>query len=208
MHDIAITPGSNDTLASLASYINQQGWGVTADVVSDATGSHLEIYSNNDGSSNVLFVANNTTNLSFNNAAGSSYFSLLGLGITMNNDGTLSINSGQLSGAITNNAAGVLSFFQNTAQTGFADKFAKALQSLTDPTLGLLNMDLAQNRTQQQDLANSLTDLQDRIAAEQQQLQTQYSQVNALLQEFPYQLEAIQLELGITPNNSNSTALG
>jgi flagellar capping protein FliD len=69
-------------------------------------------------------------------------------------------------------------------------------------------MDLAQNRTQQQDLANSLTDLQDRIAAEQQQLQTQYSQVNALLQEFPYQLEAIQLELGITPNNSNSTALG
>lgn len=206
-HDVAISAGNNDTLASMASYINQQGWGVSATVVTDSTGSHLEVSSPNDGTSNTLSLVSNTTKLSFTAAEGSSYFSLQGLGITMNNDGTLSINSSQLSSAIANNAAQVLSFFQNTAGTGFANSFATQLQNLTDPTQGLLNMDLAQNQAEQQDLANSLLDLQDRMNAEQQQLQTQFSQVSALLQAFPYQLQAIQMELGINPStNSNGTS--
>jgi len=58
-------------------------------------------------------------------------------------------------------------------------------------------------------LTNSISDIQDRLTAEQQQLQTQFSRVNALLQAFPSQLRAIQLELGIAPSSSgNSTAGG
>ena len=34
-HSIAIAAGSNDTLTSLASYINSQSWGVTASVITD-----------------------------------------------------------------------------------------------------------------------------------------------------------------------------
>src|SRR5208337_2133961 len=51
--DIPITQGSNDTLNTLASYINQQStqnnWGVTASVVTDATGARLAIYSQATG---------------------------------------------------------------------------------------------------------------------------------------------------------------
>jgi flagellar hook-associated protein 2 len=60
-HDIPITQGSNDTLTTLASYINSQSsdnnWGVTASVQSDATGSWLEIQSQNTGSPGALSIA-------------------------------------------------------------------------------------------------------------------------------------------------------
>jgi len=48
-HDIVITQGSNDTLATLASYINAQKWGVTASVVTDANGARLALYSQSTG---------------------------------------------------------------------------------------------------------------------------------------------------------------
>ncbi len=65
-YDIPITPGSNDTLNTLASYINTQSsennWGVTASVVSDVNGSRLELQSQNTGSTGALaIVANNIT---------------------------------------------------------------------------------------------------------------------------------------------------
>ncbi len=68
--DLVITQGSNDTLTTLASYINTQstanGWGVTASVVSDANGSRLALQSQNTGSSGALAtVANSNTSLTF-----------------------------------------------------------------------------------------------------------------------------------------------
>ncbi len=69
-HDIAITQGTNDTLATLASYITKQSsannWGVTATVVSDGSGSRLSLQSQNSGAAGALSVAANTnTTLTF-----------------------------------------------------------------------------------------------------------------------------------------------
>jgi flagellar hook-associated protein 2 len=62
--DIQITAGSNDTLTKLASYINQQStqnnWGVTAAVLSDATGARLTIYSQATGTPGALAITGNT----------------------------------------------------------------------------------------------------------------------------------------------------
>lgn len=126
------------------------------------------------------------------------------LGITLNDDGTLSVNASQLQNVLSSNPSQVLNFFQNSAQTGFANAFANDLQNLTDPTQGIINLDLQQNQTEQQTLSNSIGDLQDQISTQQQQLQTEFSQVNALLESYPVQLQAVQLELGITPSNSGS----
>ena len=138
---------------------------------------------------------------SFSNGAISS---LDALGITMNNDGTLSVDSAQLQNAISSNPSAVLNFFQNSSLNGYANNFANDLNNLTDPTQGVLTADLAQNQASQQSLSNSISDMQDRISTEQQQLQSEFSQVNALLELFPSQLQAVQVELGITPTNSNS----
>jgi flagellar hook-associated protein 2 len=80
-HDLAITQGSNDTLNTLANYINTQStannWGVTASVVSDASGSRLSLQSQNSGSTGALAVVNNSnTALSFDAPQGGSNASL------------------------------------------------------------------------------------------------------------------------------------
>ncbi len=130
---------------------------------------------------------------------------LASLGIDMNNDGTLSVNAGQLSTALTDDPSSVLNFFQNSSLTGFANLFSQDLRSLNDPTAGILGADLTQNRQQQQNLANSINDFQDRLLSEQDQLTTQFSQVNALLEQFPFLLQSISLQLGITSTNTSKS---
>jgi flagellar hook-associated protein 2 len=65
IEDIPITAGSNDTLNTLASYINQQStannWGVTANVVQDSGGYHLALTSAAQGPAGALAFTNNTT---------------------------------------------------------------------------------------------------------------------------------------------------
>src|SRR6266700_59847 len=312
-HDIAVSAGTNDTLNKIAAYINWQSWGVTANVLTDASGARLAIYSQTTGTSGALAAINNTTSLSFNPPTGgtnasltvdgipfssttntvtgaipgvslnllgafpsiqaqlsvgpdtngaaeaitsfvSAYNKVIGdinqqfkldpstksegplasdgslrtlqsnllsdatyavgsgafpnlssLGIKTNDDGTLSVNSGQLSNALTNNSAAVVNFFQNSSLTGFANAFAKDLQNLTDPTQGLISVDLTQNQQQQQGLGNSISDFQDRLSSEQQHLLIQFSQVNALLEEFPFLLQSINLQLGISSPGSKSS---
>ena len=71
--NIAITAGSNDTLTTLAAYINSQSttnnWGITASVVTDADGARLAIYSQATGSAGALSIptssGSNTTSLTF-----------------------------------------------------------------------------------------------------------------------------------------------
>ncbi len=73
--DIPITQGSNDTINTLADYINSQSaannWGVTASVVSDASGSRLALFSQSTGASGALAIANNSnTTLNFDTPVG------------------------------------------------------------------------------------------------------------------------------------------
>lgn len=75
INDIPITQGSNDTINTLADYINSQSaannWGVTASVVSDASGSRLALFSQSTGASGALAIANNSnTTLNFDTPVG------------------------------------------------------------------------------------------------------------------------------------------
>jgi flagellar hook-associated protein 2 len=75
IHDLIIAQGSNDTLTTLASYINTQStannWGVTASVVSDANGSRLALQSQITGSNGALAtVVNSNTSLTFDAPVG------------------------------------------------------------------------------------------------------------------------------------------
>jgi flagellar hook-associated protein 2 len=311
---IAITAGSNDTLNTLASYINSQNWGVTANVVTDANGSRLALSSQSTGSPGALAITSNNTNLTFDtpiggtnasltidgvpyssasntitgaiagvtlNLAGSSngspvqvtvgpdvadattainnfvsaYNQLIGdfnqeytfntatnsqgdlagdasvrqlqsslltdsgysvtgnagivnlasLGISTNDDGTLSVDSTQLASAFAANPAAVQNFFQNSSQTGFANNFSADLTNLTDPVQGILNVDLAQNQAEQTDLSTSITNFQTQLSTEQQALTTEYSEVNASLQAYPLLLQQITETLGTLGTGSSST---
>lgn len=203
--DVPVSTGNNDTLNSLASYINNQSWGLAAAVLNGPSGARLAI-TNNSSTLGPVNVVNNSSSLTFNPPVESVFGNLNSLGITTNDDGTLSVNASALNTALTSDPSGVANFFQNIASTGFANNFAGDLQNLTDPTLGLLNVDLSQNQQEQTDLSNTVSNLQDQIAAQQTQLIAEFSQVNALIEAFPFTVQAIDLQLGIQPSGSNNTA--
>jgi flagellar hook-associated protein 2 len=125
---------------------------------------------------------------------------LASLGITTNDDGTLSLGltpSGQtLSQVLAANPAAFQNFFQNVSQTGFANNFSNDLNNLTDPTQGPLNVDIAQNQVQQQALNTSISNFESQLASEQQQLTQQFNSVNASLQAYPLLLQAVTEVIG------------
>lgn len=315
-HDIVITQGSNDTLATLASYINAQGWGVSANVVSDANGARLAVYSQATGTTGGLSIGSNTTALAFQAPVGgtnasltvdgvplsslsntvtgaipgvtlslttaapatqiqitvgpdatqaaaaitsfvSAYNALIGnintqftvdpttntqgpmgsdsglrslqsslladatysvtgnsgglvnlatLGIDLNRDGTLTINNTQLNATFTANPAAFQSFFQNSSVSGFADNFSKDLVGLTNTTSGVLNVDVAQNKTAQLSLTDQISSLQGRLAAQKTALTLQYAAVNATLQSYPSLLAEINAEMGALGGNFNTVS--
>ena len=312
-HAITITAGTNDTLKTLASYINGQKWGVTANVVTDANGSRLALVSQSTGTTSALAVTRNTTQLNFatptggeaaqltidgvpytstnNTIAGAisgvtlnlssaapdspvqvavgvdtdqvtqainnfvdaynsvisdmnvqysvdpttntegplgsdtglrqlqsslladaafstsgngGYVNLASLGISTNDDGTLTVDSSQLTSALSSNPSAVLNFFQNAAATGFANNFHQDLTGLTNPTTGPLNAELAENSAEQQDLTNSINNFETQLTAEQTQLTSEYNQVNASLQAYPLLLQQVTETLA-TMDSSGST---
>lgn len=134
------------------------------------------------------------------------YVNLAALGINMNNDGTLTVDSGTLNAALTNDPTAVLNFFQNSSLTGFANNFKADLANLSDPTTGILNTDLAQNSAEQKTLTDQINDFQDRLNAEQQQLIAQFSQVNATLEEYPFLLQEVTSQLSQQTSSSSGSS--
>jgi flagellar hook-associated protein 2 len=338
--DIPITAGINDTLNTLASYINtqstQNNWGVTASVVQDSGGYHLQITDTAPGPAGDLAFTNNTTtltvapnaatNLTFLTPTGgtnanftvdgvpfssasntvtgviqgvtlsllsqspdnpvqltigpdvnqitaainnfvSAYNTVVGdinaqyvvdptgatpapplesdpslrtlqssilndvayalpgatgtttvndgiinlasLGINMNNDGTLTVgtNAGgqSLAQIVASDPSAVLNFFQNSSNNGFANNFSTDLTNLTDPTTGPLNVDVAQNNVQEQDLSTNISNFQTQLSNEQTQLTQEYDSVNASLQAYPLLLQQVTEVLGTLGSGTSET---
>jgi flagellar hook-associated protein 2 len=143
----------------------------------------------------------------------SGLINLATLGINLNNDGTLTINNTatanepSFNDVLAANPGAVKNFFQNSSGLGFANNFSVDLNNLTDPTQGVLTSDLAQNGTQAKDLASSISNFQDQLAAEQTQLTLVYAQVNATLEAYPLLLQQVTETLGSLPSaltNTNS----
>ena len=137
---------------------------------------------------------------------------LASIGVDMNNDGTLTVNTAatdthpSLAGVLASNPASVQSFFQNTTGTGFAQNFNNDLANLTDATNGILNVDINGNKSQQTELADQLTELQDRLTAQQATLTDQFNQVNATLEAFPALLLEVTSEIGALGGNYNTSS--
>lgn len=125
------------------------------------------------------------------------------IGITMNDDGTLAIDSSELSVALASNFSDVQSLFQDP-KLGFATKVGTLMNSLTDSVNGPFVVDLKGIRKSQTALTNTIEDFEDRLTIKRQQLVDQLSQVNALLQELPTTENQIDAMLGSIGYNSSS----
>jgi len=137
----------------------------------------------------------------------STYNTLGSLGISMNDDGTLTVDSTQLSSALNSDYNGVLSFFQGTSGTsGFATGLSSQLTHLTDPTEGAFNLDLQGMQSTYSSLQNEINDFQTYITSQQQMWLTQYNQLNVTLLQWPFQMQEMNALFGTSTGNSNSNS--
>lgn len=121
--------------------------------------------------------------------------SLSDLGITLNNDGTLSANSGTLASAVQNNPASVQAFFASTTSGSFGSNLNQVLNTLATPATGAVAVDMTGLTQQQTDLTQQISDFQNQMTVQEQQLTTQFNQVDVTLQELPLLLSQTQSQL-------------
>lgn len=132
--------------------------------------------------------------------------SLASLGITMQSDGTLQVDSSELDAALSNDPSSVQNFFQQSSgANGFAINFGNDLMNLTNPAEGPLYIDLQGIQQNQQFIQNDINDFQTRLAQQQQLWLQEYAQVNSTLQTLPLMLQQIEGQLGTLSGSSTST---
>lgn len=122
---------------------------------------------------------------------------LASLGISMNDDGSLSLNSDTLSQAVSSNSAAVQNFFQGNALNGFAQTFTTSLQTFTSPSNGALTTSMNNLNTTYTSLQSQVDDYESGyIASQKTVLTAMYSKAEIALQSLPATLKQLQAQLG------------
>ena len=128
--------------------------------------------------------------------------SLVDLGISVNSDGSLSLNSDQLQTALQEDPAAVQSFF-TTATTGFAAVAQTTLTGLTDPNTGTFA--LASNALQDSinGYQSQITNLNAILVNQEQQLSQDFANLETFISQMQTQSNEIS---AIEPVGSSSSS--
>ena len=176
----------------------------------------VDAYNNVIGSLNAQFTYNSTTqttgplgsdttamqlqqqmlgDAAFSIGGNSGVTNLAAIGVTMNEDGTLSVNNTTLQAAMASNYNAVVNLFQQASPAGFGQNFANALTTWTDPAQGPIAVDQQGISQTTASLNQSISDFQANLNAQQQELLQVYSQVAVTLQQMPSLISQVTQQL-------------
>jgi flagellar capping protein FliD len=205
---------SDNTLAGLEGAINAANIGVTASlntaaVGSNAIGTILTLTSGTVGAAGALTVSSSildttsptTTSLNYTNA--SDINSLTGLGISVNNDGSLTFDATSLDSVLNTDYNSVVGFFQNANSWG--STFASTLNNAgIGSSTGILSLAESSNSNIESTLNADITKENSLISAQQVSLTAELNTANQILQALPSQLnDANELYSAITGYDQN-----
>jgi flagellar hook-associated protein 2 len=125
--------------------------------------------------------------VSYSVSGNSGLVNLASIGINLNTDGTLSLDSGTLSNALTGNFAAVQNLLQGTSGVGAF--LSNTLNQISDPTQGSIALDVQGMSQTNQALTQQINAMQTLLTSQTQTLTAQYAQMETTLQEMP-QLQA------------------
>jgi flagellar hook-associated protein 2 len=207
---VSVPATSEDsTLAGLASAINSASIGVTASVVTNSSGSQLVLTSGTSGSSGALKVTSaivDTTNsdTALKYTSSSDINSLSSLGISVNNDGSISLDATSLDSVLNSDYSSVVGFFQNVNSWGLS--FSTMLTNAgTSSSTGILSLASSSNSSIESTLNDDISKEEALISAESKSLTTELNSANEVLQEIPMELSQVnELYSAITGYNQNS----
>ncbi len=198
------------TLADLQQYIttNSTTLGFSASLVpSSGSPQSLSLVSNTSGKSGNLTVSSNlidttsTTNATLSYTNASDINSLTTLGVSVNNDGSLTFDANALDSVLNSDYSSVANFFQNAS--GWGQNFSNVLtNSGSSTSTGILGLAATANSTTESTLNAEISKEQSYISAQQSSLTTELNQANEILEELPSQLQGInELYSAITGYN-------
>jgi flagellar hook-associated protein 2 len=122
--------------------------------------------------------------ISYSISGNSGIVNLASIGVNFNNDGTLSVDTGKLTSALSSNYSAVQNLLQNSTN-GFAQNLTTVLANINAPSTGILSLDAQSIASTSQGITSQVADLQAALAVQQVNLTKIYAQVNATLQELP-----------------------
>lgn len=199
---------SDNTLAGLMGAINAANLGVTAALNSDETG--LTLTSATNGAAGALTVTSNlldttdavTTALNYN--ASSNIAALTNLGVSVNNDGSLTFDASSLDSLLNSDFSSVVGFFQNANSWG--QSFAAMLNNAgSSNSTGILALAASSNSSTESTLNAAITKEQSYISAQQASLTAELTQANQIMQQLPSELQGVnELYSAITGYNQNA----
>ncbi len=134
------------------------------------------------------------SDVSYSMSGNSGVVNLESLGISMGNDGTLTVNSSTLTNQISSNSNAVSSFFQGTSGS-WGQNFNLDLTNMTNPNTGILNVEMTGITNTQTSLTSQISDMQANLANQQTALTAEYDTVDTTLEELPNTLATINSEL-------------
>ena len=132
--------------------------------------------------------------VNFSDPGNPSFINLASMGINMNDDGTLTVDSSALNSAVTNNYQDFINFFQNAGSSGFAQSFNSDLTNMLSPN-GLIATDVNGLNQNVQGLADQISQFQANLSDQQQALTTEFSQIDATLEELPSLEDQVKAQL-------------
>jgi flagellar hook-associated protein 2 len=139
----------------------------------------------------------------FTGAASGSIKNITQLGISMNNDGTLTLNADTLNSALNSHLADVTGFLQNSGS--FGQIMSTTLNNLgTQAPNGSIYLVQQQNAAQETALNTDISNEDALLSAQQTQLTNQLNTANQILQSIPSQLSQVnEIYSAITGYNQN-----
>ena len=123
------------------------------------------------------------------------YVNLQSMGLEMQDNGTLQVNSSVFNKAISNDYQDFQNFFQSLSPQGFGNFFGNQMMQMTDPTQGPVALAVTGLQQTNQSLTSDINDFEARMTSMQQELTQQYSAVNATLEEYPMLMQQISSQL-------------
>ena len=200
---------SNNSLSGLMDAINHAGIGVNAAMNTEGTA--LTLTSGTVGAAGALTVTSNifdtsdiasSETLNYNNS--SDINSLTALGISVNNDGSLTFDANTLDALLNTDYSGVLGLFQNVDSWG--QSFANMLNNVgTSSSTGILKLAQNSNSSIESSLNAEISKEETYISTQKTKLTAELNQANQIMQELPSQLQGMnELYSAITGYNQNS----
>ncbi len=197
---------SDDTLAGLMGAINGLS-GVKAAL--DQAGTGLTLTSSADGAAGALTVTSNVSDTTsptitaLNYNPSSDIGSLTTLGISVNNDGSLTFDADSLDSVLNTDYSSVVGFFQNA--NGWGQAFSNMLSGAgTGSTNGILALAVSQNSSTESTLNAEISKENSYISAQQSSLTAELNSANEIMQQLPSQLNGMnELYSAITGYDEN-----